>query len=135
MIRSSWTRSVVTCLCLVMGVSAVLAEDTGSIKGKVAFEGTPPKPKNQPAGADPVCAKMHPKGIDLQPVQVKNGGLADVFVQIKNGLPKGKTWPAPSEPAVIDQKGCEYHPHIVGMMAGQKLKVTNSDPTSHNIQG
>ena len=39
----------------------------------------------------------------------------------------------PSEPAVLDQQGCIYEPHVFGMMAGQDLLVKNSDATLHNI--
>lgn len=39
----------------------------------------------------------------------------------------------PKEPAVIEQKGCQYHGHVVAMETGQKLLVKNDDPTTHNI--
>jgi len=32
-----------------------------------------------------------------------------------------------------DQKGCQYIPHVMGLDVNQHFKVTNSDPTSHNI--
>jgi plastocyanin len=34
---------------------------------------------------------------------------------------------------VLDQKGCRYNPHILGIMAGQPLKITNTDTADHNI--
>ena len=34
---------------------------------------------------------------------------------------------------VIDQKGCIYSPHVVGIMAGQQLDILNNDGTLHNI--
>ncbi len=33
----------------------------------------------------------------------------------------------------LDQKGCDYTPHMVAMVAGQGLKIRNSDDTLHNI--
>jgi hypothetical protein len=39
----------------------------------------------------------------------------------------------PDQPAVLDQDGCVYKPHVLGMRAGQNLKLVTSDKTSHNI--
>jgi hypothetical protein len=33
----------------------------------------------------------------------------------------------------LDQNGCHYAPHVLGVMVNQKLKITNSDATQHNI--
>jgi hypothetical protein len=34
---------------------------------------------------------------------------------------------------VLDQKGCRYTPHVLGVQVGQPLEVLNSDPTLHNV--
>ena len=65
-------------------------------------------------------------------VVTKNGKLANVFVYVKDGLPPGR-FPVPSQPAVLDQKGCRYQPHVMGIMAGQTFKVLNSDVAQHNV--
>src|SRR5262249_51456035 len=109
--------------------------EDGVIKGKIAFVGSPPKSRKVNVDVDAHCKKEHPQGLELQPVKVKDGGLADVFVHIKGGLPKDKKWDAPTEPVVLLQQGCEYHPHIIGVMAGQGVKVVNGDTTQHNIHG
>ena len=59
---------------------------------------------------------MHKDGLEKQPVQVKDGGLAHVFVYVKSGVTG--SYPAPAEPASLDQKGCTYHPHVIGVQAG-----------------
>src|SRR5205085_12116467 len=63
---------------------------------------------------------------------VNNGKLANVFVYVKDGLGQF-AFLTPAQPAVLDQKGCRYVPHVLGLMAGQSLKILNSDLTEHNV--
>ena len=58
--------------------------------------------------------------------------MANVFVYVKSGLPD-KTYPVPEEPAILDQVGCMYVPHVLGVRAGQTIEIRNSDGTLHNI--
>jgi hypothetical protein len=102
-----------------------------SITGKVSFEGTVPPAEKVKLNADPKCAEMHKDGMERQAIHVKEGGLADVLVYVKS--PVSGTYPAPAEPVTLDQKGCDYSPHMVVMQAGQGLKIRNSDDTLHNI--
>jgi plastocyanin len=104
---------------------------TGSISGKITFDGTTPAPEKVKLSADPKCQGMHPQGLQKQSVRVSNGGLADVFVWVKSGI--SGTYPAPSDAVLLDQKGCNYSPHIITVQAGQPLKIRNSDDTLHNI--
>jgi hypothetical protein len=53
---------------------------------------------------------------------------------VKSGVPAGATYPTPSTPVVIDQKGCMYHPRVFGIMVNQTLEIRNSDPLLHNIK-
>ena len=70
-------------------------------------------------------------------VVVTDGKLEDVLVRVKNGsLPAARAAAAAApSPVVIDQKDCSYAPHVVGLVAGQKLAVRNSDGTFHNVHG
>jgi plastocyanin len=110
----------------------------GTVTGVVAFNGTPPAPKKIDASADAVCQQKNPNLVTEDTV-VNNGKLANAFVYIKDGTTAGGTkitefsFKAPSEPVVLDQNGCHYRPHVLGIQTGQTLKVTNSDPTQHNI--
>jgi plastocyanin len=61
-----------------------------------------------------------------------NGTLAQIFVYVKEGL-EGMSFPVPSEAALLDQQGCMYVPHVIGVQTGQTLTVRNSDDTLHNV--
>jgi plastocyanin len=61
-----------------------------------------------------------------------NGTLRNTFVWIKSGLPPAR-WNPPAEAAKIDQVGCVYEPHVLGLMVGQTLEISNSDTVNHNI--
>ena len=61
-----------------------------------------------------------------------NGTLPNVFVYIKEGADKYAFTP-PADPVTLDQNGCMYKPHVFGILTGQDLHVTSSDPTTHNI--
>jgi hypothetical protein len=82
---------------------------------------------------EPECVKLHPRPALTEEVVVGDGSaLQNVIVFVSEGLTNPPTDP-PAEPAVIDQKGCTYHPHVLALQANQKLRIVNSDPTSHNI--
>jgi len=45
----------------------------------------------------------------------------------------GKTFPAPAEKIVIDQKGLLFQPHVVAVLVGSTVEFLNSDKVAHNI--
>ena len=102
---------------------------TGSISGKVSFEGqVPPGDKVK---LTPECKALHANGLERQSIKVKDGGLADVYVYVKS--PVSGSYPAPTTPVVLDQNGCTYVPHVVALQVGQPLTIRNSDEMLHNI--
>jgi hypothetical protein len=111
--------------------AAAASSGSASVAGKISFDGTAPAPEKIKLSADPKCAAMHKDGLERTPIHVKDGGLADVLVYVKSGA--NGTYPAPAEDVLLDQHGCDYTPHMVAMVAGQKLKIRNSDDTLHNI--
>ncbi len=105
----------------------------GNVTGKILFKGKAPAEAKLNMNADPVCKREHPGPIYSQDVVVnKNETLKNVIVYIKSGL-SSKTYPTPATKVTFDQKGCEYYPHVVGVMVGQELEIKNSDPTLHNV--
>lgn len=117
----------------VEGVMYQPTGNEGSISGKVDFQGEAPKFRQISMDADANCAAKH-SGPVYPDAVVKNtnGTLANVFVWVKSGL-QGKKFPVPGEPVVLDQDGCIYVPHVLGIMANQDLSVETSDDTTHNV--
>lgn len=108
------------------------AAGAATLTGKVAFEGTAPTLERLKMDADAFCKQAHAAPVYSQEAVVNpNNTLQWVFVYVKEGL--GGSYPAPTTPVTIDQRGCQYHPHVFGIQAGQPLKILNSDATLHNI--
>jgi plastocyanin len=100
----------------------------GSITGVINFTGTAPAPTKLDMSSDSKC----PGDNFLDDVIVNNGKLQNVFVYVKSGLPQA-TFEMPTTDVTLDQKGCKYIPRVLGIRAGQPLKIVNSDPTNHNV--
>jgi plastocyanin len=113
-------------------VPAAGATGAASITGKIVFDGPIPSPETFKMSADAFCAKAHPGETARPDIEIgPDRGIKDVFVYVKAGI--SGTYPPPATAAVIDQRGCTYHPHVFGVVAGQDIEILNSDPTLHNI--
>lgn len=119
-------------LALSAGLStASMAQVTGTVK----LDGKAPEmPKIDMSGVAQ-CAQQHTAPVMQETVVTgADNGLANVVISVKKeegvDLPAAGTAPAP---AVLDQKGCQYSPHVVAIVAGQELHVKNSDAFLHNV--
>jgi plastocyanin len=110
---------------------AVDPETAANITGVVSFQGTPPKPRKIDMGQDPACGTQ--PNYDESYV-VKEGKLANVFVYVKaaENIPAGP-FVAVNVTRPIEQQGCRYHPHVLGVMTGHEVTIINADDTTHNI--
>lgn len=105
----------------------------GVLKGTIRFAGRKPTRKKVDMSSDPACAEAHHETVYDESVVVNpNGTLANAFIYVKSGL-EGKKFEVPKDPVVIDQRGCWFHPRVLGIRTGQVLQVMNSDPVTHNI--
>jgi len=105
----------------------------GTIEGTVSYSGPLPHAKLIHMDADPICYAVNKGNIHFSSIVVGDkNGLANVFVYIKSGL-TNNSYPPPSTEALIDQGGCNYDPHVIGVMVGQKVKFLNPDGTLHNV--
>jgi plastocyanin len=99
-----------------------------SITGTVKFDGPAPKAAKIDMSQDPNCAGSN----TAENVVVVDSKLANVFVYVKEGL-GNRTFDVPKDAVTLTQSGCRYKPHVLGVMAGQTIKIVNADPTTHNI--
>jgi plastocyanin len=100
-----------------------------TITGTAHFEGAVPAAAKIDMSNDADCGN---KPSFAENLVVDQGKLANVFVYVKEGL-GDRSFAVPQTPAIIDQHGCRYVPHVLGVMTGQSVRIVNSDPTSHNI--
>ena len=106
----------------------------GTITGTVTYTGKVPNLKPIAMDADPNCAKKHTTPQPSDVLVLGDGNtMANIMVRVTKGLPEGKKYPVPTTPVVMDQNGCHYDPHVIGIMEGQELLIKNSDGILHNV--
>ena len=112
------------------GVAAAAA----TITGTVTFDGAAPALRPIAMDAEPVCAKKHTGPAPNEALVLGTGNtMGNVMVWVSKGLAAGKTWPVPQTPVTLDQDGCVYKPHVMGIMVGQAYRILNNDGILHNI--
>jgi plastocyanin len=105
-----------------------------TVTGTITFDGKAPTLRPIAMDAEPVCAKKHTGPAPNEALVLGNGNtMANIMVYVSKGVPAGKTYPAPQTPVTINQDGCVYKPHVMGIMVGQQAKILNSDGILHNI--
>jgi len=110
----------------------VAGQAGGTIVGHIKYMGSAPVNALIRMGADPRCNRLYVgKRPTTQSFTVDaNGNFADVLVSLDGSFPNT---PAPTAPVVLNQKDCQYAPHVLGARVGQTLQVKNLDATEHNI--
>ena len=117
-----------SCITAAALLGSMHVAGAADISGKVKLKGTP-KPEI-PIQMDAMCGKLQPKPVTTRHYVVgADNGLGNVFVYLK-GAPKAA---ATGEAQMLDQVGCMYEPYVMGVVAGQKFKVRNSDALLHNV--
>ncbi|MEQ9406344.1 MAG: hypothetical protein RIK87_01405 [Fuerstiella sp.] len=109
---------------------------TGRFAGTVVLDGAAPalmplvKAGSEGVKDAEVCAATDVPNESL--VVGEGNGIANVFVYLRRA-PKGFKSEPPSDPVVLDQKGCVFLPHVALIHAGQKVVVKSSDAVQHNV--
>ena len=114
-------------------VQPVLGEadlSPNGIVGRVFLRGTPSPEIAIPM--DPACGRLNPLPVATRFYVVDtHGGLADVFVELKD-FPSG-LWKAPSIPLEIHNRSCLFQPYVSAAQFGQTIRVFNDDPVMHTV--
>jgi hypothetical protein len=111
--------------------TAAVSPAAATLTGLVKFDGAAPKMAAIAMSADPYCQSQHSAPAMQEDVTAGPAGeLANVFVYVKNIT---GNFPAPTTPVTLDQKGCQYFPHVSGVQVGQPLQIRNDDATLHNV--
>jgi plastocyanin len=113
------------------GYEVATFSDGGSISGAISVSGPIPNLPKRPVNKDPkVCGTTARDSHQL--LVASAGGLRNAVV-IVEGVKRGKAVPASFTNPEIDQKNCEYSPHVMVMPVSAEISVRNSDPVLHNI--
>ena len=118
-------------LALLACVTLISASETITINGKVQYEGKVPRAKEIIMAADPICGKSHSGTVFTESFVVNDEQYMKNVVVWINSPNHSAT--VPENPVILDQMGCQYIPHVTGIMKGQDLVIKNSDKTLHNI--
>lgn len=108
------------------------APGSGAISGSVTYTGTPGKAEPINMSKEPECIKMHAKALMSEKVVSGPGNsLRNVVVYIFAGASDNSA--VPTSAVSFNQEGCQYTTHVLAFRVGQEVKISNSDPFSHNI--
>ncbi|RIK62966.1 MAG: hypothetical protein DCC65_16630 [Planctomycetota bacterium] len=106
-------------------------KDGGVVTGTVQYMGVVPKPRKIHVVKDHETCKQHPVEVPLMRVDAEHRvGEAVVYLA---DISAGKDWPKSDAKSTIDQKTCEFHPHVQVVRAKSPVEIVNSDPVAHNI--
>ncbi|MBI3863453.1 MAG: hypothetical protein HY290_16300 [Planctomycetia bacterium] len=128
---------------LALAAAALAADDkpapgTGNFKGVVTLKGKAPERKvlhrkGDPNVKDPaVCAAEDMLDDDFLVNEKADNGVANVVIYLKKAPEGYKAPPPPEVPAVFDQKGCRFVPHVLALRVNQPLLLKSNDPAPHN---
>jgi plastocyanin len=111
--------------CLLLWISAALAEKPGSIAGVIRYTGKVPPPEKISTNDGTTLEHQ-----DLV-VDPKTQGLRDVVVVLEDAPIQPKVQKA--EPVLVDQRDMVFLPRVVAVQHGQAVRFDNSDICNHSV--
>ena len=108
----------------------VVVQSGGTIRGSVRLACDLPKKMQLAVTKDPNYCGVNKSSPRLRVGKAK--GVQDAIVWLE-GIPEGKKRNDGDKQLVLDQRKCEYNPHVVLLPLGSALTIVNSDPILHNV--
>jgi plastocyanin len=104
------------------------AAGSGKVSGKVTLSGLAPKLANLPVTRDmKTCGPSKPD----ESLEVgQGGGVKNAVLWIVDGPKPAR---ADKIKVTLDQRQCDFTPHVVAIPAGATLEIVNGDKLFHNV--
>jgi len=122
---------VLICLGTAVLGLLVMAAVAGEIQGRVTLRGAPPSEKLVDLTGFDDVSRTYPALVgELKTRHYRvsaDGGLANVFIHVKQGL-EGRTFPPPTDRPVLDQTNAGFYPYVLGVRTQQTVLIRNSEP-------
>jgi len=83
--------------------------------------------------SEAVCHRPGTEALSEDVIVSPEGGLRNVYVHVASGL-GDRVFAPPASPAVMDQVGCLFVPHVLDVQANQVIAFANGDPVVHNVR-
>jgi plastocyanin len=106
---------------------------SAAIEGRVVFDGPPPARRPIRMSSEASCHKPGSSPLSEDLIVSADGGLKNAYVHIISGLGE-RVFAPPEAPAVMDQSGCLFVPHLLDVQANQPIEFANGDPVVHNVR-
>lgn len=134
MIRTIAQSSILAASAVLL-VPAASALADGTVKGSIKFDGKMAKQGRIRISTDAFCVEAHKSDPLLKEQFVFNeelGTLCNVVVYVSS--PVSGSFETPGDAVVVKQVGCQYMPHVNGIMVNQPMEIHNNDATAHNLK-
>ena len=105
--------------------------DAGSIQGRVLFQGGEvPRSTLVSNTTDPhQCGEVQ----SLRNILVsRNQGIGNTVISLAN-VPLSPDYEVPPSTLVLDNRDCQFEPHVAVLTTGSSLATTNSDAITHTV--
>ena len=106
----------------------------GTIVGSVTFSGDLPKAQTVKADKDQFCMDhFGTQASENLVVDKKCKGIKNIVIYVE-GVEGEFEPPEDEEGPTLDQRNCQYHPHVLPVLAGTIVNIHTSDPVNHNVR-
>lgn len=102
----------------------------GTISGTAVYQGALPVPKKLPVLMDSETCGLERTSQNL--FVSEKGGLRNAVISIKGPVESTRSNVGG---ATLVQSGCDFDPHVLLVGANRRLRILNSDPIRHAVQG